>query len=347
MKKILGFLGGIVAVFLFASLVTAKAPSDTCTYITDGTIPYPAGYFLEGEYYMPGYDIFGYNYQAHIFNGSYANAYLDKDDYSPYTGDDASYLADNVGADSTWYWQFRNIQLQMKWNDAWLANKDCETYGALDRHFGFDTYQGSGAWLTNHASGTYTSAVQYDWDLTGTYTFYIHFSGHDYYYDVDLTQSGSAITGTLTDTYLPVQYPNKDLPVTGSVSGSDITLDVVYPDAYWGTRTFVGTINGTGALSGTWSDSGTDGSSGSWSSTGNAAKVYLTCTVSDFVKIVAAPPDATKEGDNWVAADGTVIGPIIWGDFAIIQEKASDPCDEYGVINFLSPLRAGLGNWSY
>ncbi len=42
----------------------------------------------------------------------------------------------------------------MKWNDAWLSNKDCDEDGLLDRHHGFGSYIGSGAWLTNHQSGT-------------------------------------------------------------------------------------------------------------------------------------------------------------------------------------------------
>ncbi len=41
----------------------------------------------------------------------------------------------------------------MKWNDAWMSNKDCDGDGKLDRHYGFDSYIGSGAWLTNHQSG--------------------------------------------------------------------------------------------------------------------------------------------------------------------------------------------------
>jgi hypothetical protein len=43
----------------------------------------------------------------------------------------------------------------MKWNDDWLANKDCDGDDLLDRHFGHDSYVGSGAWETNHQSGTY------------------------------------------------------------------------------------------------------------------------------------------------------------------------------------------------
>jgi len=38
-----------------------------------------------------------------------------------------------------------------------LSNKDCGGNGLLDRHFGHDSYIGSGAWLTNHQSGEYKS----------------------------------------------------------------------------------------------------------------------------------------------------------------------------------------------
>jgi len=41
----------------------------------------------------------------------------------------------------------------MKWNDAWLSNKDCDGDGKLDRPA---NYIGSGAWETNHQSGVYT-----------------------------------------------------------------------------------------------------------------------------------------------------------------------------------------------
>ncbi len=38
----------------------------------------------------------------------------------------------------------------MKWNDAWLSNKDRDGDGNLDRHWGYPSYIGSNAWLTNH-----------------------------------------------------------------------------------------------------------------------------------------------------------------------------------------------------
>lgn len=131
------------------------------TTIKDGTLTYSVGHYLQlqGQPLKTGYDIFGYNYQAHMFNGSYANAYLGKDGFPPYEGDDEAYLAENPGADSKWYWPYRGVTLQMKWNDAWLSNKDMDEDGVLDRHYGYVSYIGSGAWLTNHQSGSYEVVV--------------------------------------------------------------------------------------------------------------------------------------------------------------------------------------------
>jgi hypothetical protein len=44
-----------------------------CTTIQDGIIQYSTGHYLEGEPLTVGYDPYGYNYQAHMFNGSTAN----------------------------------------------------------------------------------------------------------------------------------------------------------------------------------------------------------------------------------------------------------------------------------
>ena len=38
-----------------------------------------------------------------------------------------------------------------------VSNKDADGDGKLDRHYGFPTYIGSGAWTTNHQSGEYES----------------------------------------------------------------------------------------------------------------------------------------------------------------------------------------------
>ncbi|MDY7080532.1 MAG: hypothetical protein SXV54_26935 [Chloroflexota bacterium] len=184
----------ILALLIVPSTVGANesCKGGDCTTIQDGTI-----YASTGELITTGYDEFGYNYQAHMFNGRYC-------DYDRVLGGD--YCDDN---------------LIMKWNDAWLSNKDCDGDGLLDRHYGFDSYIGSGAWLTNHMSGG---------------------KGKDHW------------------TY--------------------------------------------------------------------------------FCKIVAAPADAHVEEGIWYAADGTEIGPVIWGAFAIIQEVESGEGATY-----VSPSGPGLGNW--
>lgn len=141
----------------------------------DPTIFYPAGHYLEGMPRTLGTDIFGYNYQAHAFRGSFANVYLGGDGYPPYGGDTESYYLELVeeGLAATveeaesllramWYWTDRDMALVMKWNEAWLSNKDLgddsggtEPDGQLDRHYGYASYAGSGAWLTNHRAGSY------------------------------------------------------------------------------------------------------------------------------------------------------------------------------------------------
>ncbi len=175
-----------------------------CTTIQSGEL-----LTSDGEVIVPGYDEWGYNYQAHLFNGGYCDAYRD----------------------AAWCQPYKDVHLNMKWNDAWLSNMDCDGDGLLDRHFGYDTYIGSGAWLTNHQSGEYESE---------------------------------------------------------------------------------------------------DGE---------------TCKWNYFVKIVAAPADATSMGGIWYAADGTEIGPVLWGEFAIIQQVENDRCAGIHGLQYLSPTRPGVGNW--
>ena len=137
------------------------------------TIFYPTGHYLEGWPRTVGTDLFGYNYQARKFVGYFANVELGGDGYPPYMGDTEAYYEALVeygffgsveDAEATLsaldYWSQRDQRLVMKWNDAWLSNKDLGDNvggtvpdGELDRHFGYPTYSGSGAWLTNHRSG--------------------------------------------------------------------------------------------------------------------------------------------------------------------------------------------------
>ncbi len=108
-----------------------------------------------------GFNEYGNNYGAHIFNGSYANNYLGRDGFPPYEGDTEAYLADNPGAANMWYWPYRDIQLVMKWNDTWLSDKDRDLDGNLDRGYPtlstgppWNNSAADGAWLTNHMRGS-------------------------------------------------------------------------------------------------------------------------------------------------------------------------------------------------
>ncbi len=173
-----------------------------CTTIQSGEL-----YASDGSLITTGYNQWGYNYQAHLFNGAYCDYHPS---YRP-GGPNHEWCVTNYG----------DVTLVMKWNDAWLANTDCDGDGLLDRYYGFPSYIGSGAWVTNHMSG----------------------------------------------------------------------------------------------------------------GEGNGHWTY-------FVKIVAAPADAYTASGNWYAADGTLIGPVIWGSFAIIQEVDS------GLgATFVSPVGPGFGKW--
>ena len=126
MKKYIVSLGVLTLVLVLAGPVFAK--QEKCTTIQSGELLASDGSTIE-----TGYDDWGYNYQAHMFNGFYCDSYRDAD----------------------WCQPYKDIELMMKWNDAWLSNKDCDEDNLLDRHYGFTTYKGSGAWLTNHQKGTY------------------------------------------------------------------------------------------------------------------------------------------------------------------------------------------------
>lgn len=99
-----------------------------CTTIQSGELVASDGSVIE-----TGFDDWGYNYQARLFNGYYCDSYRD----------------------AAWCQPWKDVKLSMKWNDAWLSNMDCDDDGKLDRHRGFTSYIGSGAWLTNHQSGEY------------------------------------------------------------------------------------------------------------------------------------------------------------------------------------------------
>ena len=122
---------------LSAALVLLSAPmafaqtQGSCAKIQSGTI-----FDINSNVITTGYDKWGYNYQAHMFNGLYDN--FSRPAVPVTTGD---------------------VNLIMKWSDEWLSNLDCNYDTKLDR--GLDSKTGrvtgiSEGWLTNHEEGDYT-----------------------------------------------------------------------------------------------------------------------------------------------------------------------------------------------
>lgn len=103
---------------------------ETCVKIKDGILR-----TSDGELIVLGFDRWGYNYQSHIFKGFPINANRQGE---PVTDGD--------------------VKVIIRWNDAFLSNKDCDGDGILDVHFGHDSYIGSWAWLSNRFYGTYEGA---------------------------------------------------------------------------------------------------------------------------------------------------------------------------------------------
>ena len=140
MSKIVPLITIAVVFALTTSPALAAKPS-ACATIQDGTITDSAGNPV-----VLGYDKWGYNYQAHMFNG-YANNYPRP--AVPVTSGDS---------------------LSMKWSDAWLANVDCNGDGKLDRGLVDGVVNGTSmGWLTNHYNGSYVDGDGNDQKYTDFY----------------------------------------------------------------------------------------------------------------------------------------------------------------------------------
>ena len=161
-KKICAFVTMAVIVSMMVPVAFAVNPKKDADSITAGEVVYSAGHYLAGEAIPTGFDAYGYNYQGHMFSGLYYNSYAGGAGFPVWNGDDESYLTANLDAALHWAWPYREVKLAMKWNDAWLSNLDRNQDGALDRHWGFDSYIGSGAWLTNHQSGENEDGTQWN-----------------------------------------------------------------------------------------------------------------------------------------------------------------------------------------
>ncbi len=125
------FLCLTLVTVIIAPVISAKGDGNTIQsgLITDSN----------GNVITVGYDKWGYNYQAHMFNGFYGNFSRPA---TPVTEGD---------------------MLVMKWNDAWMSNMDRDGDGKLDRHYGCPSYIGSGAWLTNHQWGVNPDGTKWDY----------------------------------------------------------------------------------------------------------------------------------------------------------------------------------------
>ncbi len=127
----------VVGAGIMARASVLAAPPTGCTTIRDGGLTDTLGQPI-----TLGFDQFGYNYQAHEFNGTYDSA-------------------DRV-LDGTYFGQtgdFVDDRLRMKWSDDWLSNRDCNGDGRLDRgapgSAGYPIL--SQGWLTNQIEGEYDS----------------------------------------------------------------------------------------------------------------------------------------------------------------------------------------------
>jgi hypothetical protein len=120
----------VVLVTSIGSGAAFAAPGGGCATIQQGGLTDTMGNPLS-----TGYDQFGYNYQAHMFNGTYDSS--DRVLDGKYFGATGDYVDD---------------RLSMKWSDDWLANKDCTGDGLLDRDGSTGISKG---WLTNHVEGEY------------------------------------------------------------------------------------------------------------------------------------------------------------------------------------------------
>ncbi|MFA6981864.1 MAG: hypothetical protein WC243_02490 [Patescibacteria group bacterium] len=316
MKKLLILVVAFVGVFaVSARTAMAAKPTASCTTIQSGNIMNS-----EGEVITTGYDSWGYNYQANMFNGGYCDSYRD----------------------ALWCQDYKDVNLIMKWNNAWLSNQDCDGDDLLDRHYGYTSYIGSGAWLTNHQSGTY-EGTEYDWDISGDWIISVNGGAylHDYTF-VMTSLSDGTFTGVGGYPAGSLDYTFDEIIIDGQITGDNVYFTASYyvngiPTGYSWSAT--GVIDSSGAMSGT----GTSGVS-TWQSTlGIASKVYEMCVWSDFVKIVAAPADATSTGGYWYTADGAIIGHSIWGEFALIQEVYNDPCGGSEGLYYRGETPVGFG----
>lgn len=136
LKKIIISLMIIGIISIFFLVVIPALKSKECVSIKSNLLADHDGNIL-----VMGNDKWGYNYQAHSFNG-----FLDN------TAKPVIPVTDGN-------------KLMMKWNDALLSNQDCDGDNKLDNHYRYPSYRGSGAWINYRISGTYEMSGEIcSWD---------------------------------------------------------------------------------------------------------------------------------------------------------------------------------------
>jgi len=150
MKKLLLFSGMISVLILFGISCDRDEIDDSIEFNNS----FGAEKVNNPKY--TGFNEFGYNWQAHHFNGILINAvfgdFIDENGnpamgMDPYTGDDEAYLAAYPFLSDPSYamfWSFRNINLVMHWNKTLIS--DLGVYP--------DSWFDSNGWITFHYSGT-------------------------------------------------------------------------------------------------------------------------------------------------------------------------------------------------
>lgn len=256
-----------------------------------------------------GFDQYGYNYTAHLFNAWYGQWGW-------------KYLGYNPGTWDAW--------LNMKWSTDWIPQAD-EPVGAwVTNHFnwysndydevnwyGFNTRvswtshavapqakykltefakimsvgDNPEEWERYHTGGAYDaqwgsypdgtpryivfqdviSVYQRQWNLSGNWIWDFEYLGGHYAHDASLTQTGNAITGSGGYPTGSSSYSYAWQITSATVNGDTVNFTMDYTVGAVGTTmTMMGTINPDGTMSGTWSDNYGGPRTGTWTSTSGA-----------------------------------------------------------------------------
>ena len=276
-----------------------------------------------------GFDEFGYNYNARLFNGW--DGYCDRDiEGGPIPGTNDAWLvmkwsknwepmADQpVGAwctnhftwysndydEATWYgWDTRE-----EWTDASAppeASYRIEEFAKImkvgDDEEEWARYEAGGAFDVGW--GSYSSGVpkyvafqdvisvyQRSWTVTGSWALDFDYQGAIYSHDMTIaTQTDGSFTGIGA---YPADGPHTiTWTVTGTVSDDTVSMTISYNASTY-VVTASGTLAGDGTMSGTWSSN--TGQSGDWMSTSGQATASYDNLIATYDLCTASPKGLGK-----------------------------------------------------